>query len=210
MGLENNNRAIFLSIGDGKITRRVQAPTKDSKQRTTKQGKVVNEEIYDAISGIITDIKVYDHKDFGKFWNIYLQDGEDIYVLQTNYSGGYSSAFLKALPNVNLAERVRIIPSLKVEGTKKKVTLFVNQGGHALKHAYTKDNPNGLPQMVQVKVKGVLQWDDSDMMEFLEKMVNEKIIPQLRKAGHKPLASQQPEPTAVELDEDGVAHDLPF
>jgi hypothetical protein len=207
MGLENNNRAIFLSIGDGKITRRVQAPTKDSKQRTTKQGKVVNEEIYDAISGLIVDIKVYDHKDFGKFWNIYLQDGEDVYVLQTNYSGGYSSAFLKALPNVNLAERVRIIPSLKVEGTKKKVTLFVNQGGHALKHAYTKDNPNGLPQMVQVKVKGQLQWDDSDMMEFLEKMVNEKVLPKLKKAGAV-VAAKAPVP--VEAEEEDSTEDLPF
>ncbi len=120
MGLEHNTRTIFLSIGDGKITRRVKEPTGSSKQRTTKEGKVVNEEIYDAVTGIITDIKVTTHDKYGRFWNVYLQDGEDTYCLQMNYSGGYSSAFLKALPNVDLSARVRLIPSMKVVDGKRK------------------------------------------------------------------------------------------
>lgn len=209
MGLENNNYAIYLSIGEGKITRRVQSPTKDSKQRTTKQGKVINEEIYDAISGNLTDIKVTTHKDFGKFWNIFLQDGDQTYCLQMNYSGGYSSGFLKALPNVDLKARVRLIPSMKMEGTKKKVALFISQHGHSLKHYYSKDHPNGLPQMEQKKVKGQIVWDDSDMMEFLEKMVNEDIIPKLRKVFKAAPAQKIAEP--VEAEEPEVdPNDLPF
>jgi len=52
--------------------------------------------------------------------------------------------------------------------------MFVNQGGAALKWYYTKDNRNGLPELKKLKVKGKETWDDSDMMEFLEKMVAEK------------------------------------
>lgn len=191
MALEKNNNAVFLSISDGKITKRVKQPTSESVTRVTKEGKTVHEEIYDGVSGIITDIQVKEHQSFGKFWNITIQDGEERYILQTNYSGGYASAFLKTLPNVDVEERVRFAPHMKIENDKKKVTLFLQQGGKALKHAYTKDEPNGLPQMKQIKVKGVMQWDDTEMMEFLENMVKTTILPKLKKA----------EPVTVEGEE---------
>jgi hypothetical protein len=205
MGLEHNTRTIFLSIGDGKITRRVKEPTGSSKQRTTKEGKVVNEEIYDAVTGIITDIKVTTHDKYGKFWNVYLQ---------MNYSGGYSSAFLKALPNVDLSARVKLIPSMKVVDGKKKVTLFINQHGKALKHFYTKENPNGLPQMVKTKFKGQEVWDDTDMMQFLEAMVNTNIIPKLPKSG-APVTDDTPgyepgEDDELTLEAQKVKDKLPF
>jgi hypothetical protein len=214
MGLENNNFTIYLSIGDGKITRRVKEPTANSKQRTTKEGKVVNEEIYDAISGLIIDIKVTTHPQYGKFWNIFLQDGEDVFCLQTNYSGSYASAFLKQLPNVDLSQRVRLIPSMKIKDGKKKPTLFINQHGKSLKHFYTKDDPNGLPEMVQKKFKGNLIWDDGDMMEFLEQMVNEKILPKLPKGGGPvdvPLPDEQDaEELELEAEAKKVKDRLPF
>lgn len=180
MGLENSNSATFLTIGNGKIVRQVMAPTATSVERTNKNNKVVHEESYDKITGIITGITTREHEEYGKFWDITLTDGGDTYKLQFKYSSGYASAFLKALPNADLSKPLTIIPKMTVEGDKKKTTLFLNQGGTALKWAYTKDNPNGLPQMVQVKVKGQLQWDDSDMMEFLENMVKNDIQPQLK------------------------------
>ncbi len=53
--------------------------------------------IYDGVSGIITDIKTHEHPSFGKFWNVSIKDGEDEYILQMNYSGGYASAFSKTM-----------------------------------------------------------------------------------------------------------------
>lgn len=206
MGLEKNNSASFLSIGDGKITKRVKQPTDNSVSRSLKNGNIIHEEIYDAVSGLITDIKVHEHKDFGKFWQIYLKDDDATYCLQTNYSGGYASAFLKTLPNVDLSERVRIIPSMRMEGTKKKVTLFISQNGKALKHYYTQENPNGLPPMQKLKVKGKETWDDSDMMEFLEKMVNQHILPKIQKGGKVAPASN----SQVEYAEDLPFEEAPF
>ena|SRR6185312_1220638 len=201
MALEKNNNAVHLSIGDGKITKRVKQQTDISQSRTLKNGNVIHEEIYDGVSGIITGIKTHEHPSFGKFWNVTIQDGEEIYTLQMNYSGGYASAFLKTLPNVDLTKRVRFSPSMKIEGDKKKVTLFLNQGGKALKHFYTKENPNGLPQMVQIKVKGKMQWDDSSMMDFLEKMVMTDIVPKL--SGN----NATPEPVAAGEDSED---EMPF
>jgi hypothetical protein len=42
------------------------------------------------------------------------------------------------------------------------------QDGQKIAPYYTKEDPKGLPQMVKIKVKGKEQWDDSDMMQFLE------------------------------------------
>lgn len=183
MGLENSEHGNFLTIGNGKICKQVKTPSKTSVERKNKNDKIVHEEFYDKISGIITNITTKEHDEFGRFWMVTLQDGDEKFILQLNYSSGYSSAFLKTLPNVNLEERVTLIPKLTMDGLKKKVTMFINQGGHALKHAYTKDSPNGLPAMIKKegkgKDKGKITWDDSEMMEFLEQMVKDEILPKL-------------------------------
>jgi hypothetical protein len=204
MGAILETNAIFLSIADGKISRRVKSPTETSVQRTTKEGKVVNEEIYKGWSGRITDVKTKDHDQYGKFWMVTLADENGEAILQMNYSSGYASAFLKTLPNVDFTQDVNIVPNMKIEGDKKKTTLFITQNGTPLKHFWNKENPGELPQMVQKKVKGKLTWDDSDMMEYLERYVTEKVLPKLKNT-----KASAPAPVAAGEDEE-PADDLPF
>jgi hypothetical protein len=180
MGAIHENNAIFLTIANGKISRKVAQPTEISNERVNKTGKTVHEEFYKGWKGRITDIRVKDHPDYGKFWNVTLTDETGDAVLQMNYSSGYSAAFLKMLPNVDLDSDVTITPKLTIEGDKKKASLFLTQHGDPIKWYYTKDNPNGLPALKQIKVKGKVTWDDSDMMEFLERMVNTEILPKLK------------------------------
>jgi len=47
----------FLGIANGKLVKRVSAPTPDSTQRTTKTGKVVNEVFFKDVSGLIKKIE---------------------------------------------------------------------------------------------------------------------------------------------------------
>lgn len=168
MGAIQSNSAIYLSISDGKICRRVQSPSETSVQRTTKDGRVVNEELYKGWSGKITDVKTRD-TDYGKEWNVTIDDGKDKAILSFKYSSGYASSFLKALPNIDLNHEVTLSPSVSEFNGKKRTTLFVNQHGNAVKWHHTKDNPNGCPGLTKIKIKGVESWDDSEMMEFLEK-----------------------------------------
>lgn len=178
MGAGNSTHAAFYSISNGKICRQYNSPNSETIERVNKNGKKVHEQFYDYIEGKIVDIGTKD-SDYGRFWMVTLEDEEGRYVLQMPYSSGYSSAFLKMLPNVELSHKVKITPKLTIEGDKKKTSLFINQHGKALKHFYTKDNPNGLPELQQKKVKGKIVYDDSDIMEFLEKMVVDEILPQI-------------------------------
>lgn len=203
MAVGSNSNAIYYSISDGKISRQFKEATANSKERTNKNGRQVHEEFYDYIDGVITNIATKD-SDYGKFWMITLSDGDQSQILQFNYSSGYANAFLKCLPNVNLTEKVKIIPSLKLEGDKKKTALFITQNGEPVKWYYTKDHPNGLPPLEQKKVKGKMIWDDSESMAFLEKMVMTEIAPKLVRAGAG--ISEAPE---VE-DADAEKEELPF
>jgi hypothetical protein len=173
MGAINKSAALtFLTITDGKICRRVSAPTATSVERVNKLGNTVHEEFYSGWEGIITNITTKE-TDYGKNWEVTLQDDDSTAVLSFGYSSGYAAAFLKTLPNVDLSKSVSLSPKLQTIGDKKKATIFVSQNGQALKWAYTKDNRNGLPDLKQIKVKGKITWDDSDMMEFLENMVKD-------------------------------------
>ncbi len=119
MGVGTNTNAIYYSISEGKICRSFKEQTGNSKSRTNKQGRLVHEEFYDYIDGVITSIATKD-SDFGKFWLITLDDNGQKQVLQMNYSSGYANGFLKALPNVVLSDKVKIIPSMKMEGEKRR------------------------------------------------------------------------------------------
>jgi hypothetical protein len=181
MAVGNDSKSIYLSIADGKIVRRFKEPTANSKQRTSKTGKIVHEESYDFVSGIITDISTKD-SEYGKFWNVRLQDGSDTYVLQFQYSGGNASSFLKAIPNADLNKEIKIKPRVEMNGDKKRTTVMLIQDDTIIRWKWTKDNPGDLPSLKKVKVKGVEQWDDSDMMEALEAYIDEHVKPKLKPA----------------------------
>lgn len=178
MALGNSNSAIYLSVSDGKIVRRFKEPTAQSKARTNKMGNTVHEESYDYVEGMITGISVRD-TDYGKYWSVNIQDGADSYILQFQYSGGNANCFLKSIPNADLRKPIKIRPAVEIDGDKKRSKLFLVQDDKALRWFWTKDNPGEMPSLKKIKIKGVEQWDDSDMMEYLENYVKEHITPKL-------------------------------
>jgi len=169
MGLQNQSQGgskVFLSISNGKLVRSFKEKVEGSVSRVNKAGREVHEMFYDSLEGIIKSVDTKDG-DYGKFLVVNVESNGVNYQLEMNYSSGYSASFLKTLPNVKLSDRVTITPKLTIEGDKKKSVIFLNQGG-GLKWFFTKDNPNGMPDLTKVKIKGKETWDDSDRMEFLE------------------------------------------
>ncbi len=215
MGLGNNEGGKFISIVGGRFCIRVPEGTAGAETRTNKLGKLVTEKYYDNFTAKLVGLKVTDGN-YGKQWEFSFQDGGEVYKLQLGYTNSFAKNILKMLPNADLSKEMKISPQTKVEadGTKKS-SVFINQDGKALKHAYTKDAPNGLPPMEQLTVKGVQVWDDTKQMIFLEQMVNDTIIPKL--GGVAPVAS---EPVKDSLDqaveelqagaEDINPEDIPF
>jgi hypothetical protein len=198
MGLDTRQTGNFITILGGKLCQRVSEDTIGAVKRTNKLGNVVYEKFYDSFTGKLIDIKVQDGT-YGKTWNFVFKDKEEPYTLQLSYSNSFSTALLKMLPNIDLTKEMKISPSVKEIDGVNRSSLFINQDGKAMKHAYSRENPNGMPDMEQVTVKGVLVWDDTKRLEFLDKMVHETIIPKLRAInGETPVVAPTSEEIKVE------------
>lgn len=179
MALENREGGQYITILGGKFCQRVKEGTQGAVERTNKVGKVVHEKFYDSFSGKLLNIKTTESKQYGKSWVFDFQDNEDVYHLQLSYSNSFATAFLKMLPNINLEEKMKVSPSVKEVEGKMKSSLFVSQNGENIKHAYTMDKPNGLPEMEKKMVKGQEVWDDTERLNFLYNMVEKDIKPKL-------------------------------
>jgi len=178
MGLENRTGGNYITILGGKFCQRVQEGTEGAQTRVNKIGNTVHEKFYDSFTGKLVDIKTQEGT-YGKTWNFMFKDKEDIYTLQLSYSNSFSTAILKMLPNIDLTKEMKVSPSVKEVDGKNKSSLFINQDGKALKHAFTRDNPNGMPDMEQVTVNGSQVWDDTKRLVFLQNMVDTTILPKL-------------------------------
>ena len=175
----NGSNTIYLSVADGNLVRSYKEANANTNQRVTKTGKFVHEERFKDLTAKLVGAETKEN-DFGKQWCLKFQDGEETYIVNMPYSSRYSASFLKALPNIDLSKNVKFMPWSMVDKNDpaKKVTgvtMYQNDGNGMVKiaPAFTKDAPNGLPEMKQIKVKGKVTWDDSDMTEFLENVAKE-------------------------------------
>jgi len=175
----NGSNTIYLSVADGYLVRSHKEANSNTTQRVTKTGKLVHEEKFKDLTAKLVGAETKEN-DFGKQWCLKFQDGEETCIVNMPYSSRYSASFLKALPNINLSKNVKFMPWSMVDkndATKKVtgITCYQNDGNGMVKvqPAFTKDAPNGLPEMKQIKVKGKVTWDDSDMTEFLENVAKE-------------------------------------
>lgn len=181
MGLNNISRGNYITILQGKFCQRVPEHTEGAVTRVNKTGKTVHEKFYDRFTGILKDIRVKESTDYGKTWEFDFDAGAVEYTLQLPYSGSFSSQFLKMLPNIDVSQAFTMTPVTEIEDGKTKSSLFINQNGNTIKHAFTRANPNGMPEMKKIMVKGNEVWDDTDILIFLTNMVNTQILPKLGK-----------------------------
>jgi hypothetical protein len=176
MGLGNHSggNTTYLTIINGQITRKVTEGTPGAVPRTNKQNNVVYELHYDSLSGMIKSIETKDG-DFGKQWLVNIVDDLDNFQLQIPYSGKYAYSILRRLPNIDFNIPVMIKTGIYEE----KPYLTISQDGEKVEYFFTKDNPNGLPEMENILVKGKPTWDDTKRLIWLENYVFENITPAL-------------------------------
>src|SRR5687767_2196758 len=144
MGPGKSDGVIFANIKEGKIH--------------IKASKDAAVEEFTFIEGYITGLKVVEktwENEKYKQINVNLHDGvSKTWQLQMRLSSGYGRAFCKILPNITLADPVKISPNVKEEDGEKRYTVFVRQNDKALTHAFTKDNPGEMPPIEgPVKIK---------------------------------------------------------
>lgn len=181
--------AIYLSVSNGKLVRqfKTEADIEGLVSRVNKKGNTVWEKHYQSVEGVITGIEKKE-SDFGVDWKLTLTDDGERYIISMPYSSRYTNAFFKVIKNIDLKKAIVFNPwqmQDKNNPTKTVSGVSVKQDGKKIEPYFTKENPNGLPQMVKMTVKekgkNVDKWDDTDLMNFFEDMIEKDIKPLLSK-----------------------------
>lgn len=189
----NRQRGTYLSINaDGKFAKKVSSNTVGAVERKNKKDVIVYEFFYDFVKGQIKSVKSKPSP-FGRQWEIVMTSGEKKVIINLSYTSNYAKAFLKMLPNIDLSQNVELVPSAKEEDGQNKTSLFIYQNKELVKYAFTKENPNGMPERKLTKVNGEDKYDYTDQLEWLEAKAKEKLGD----------TSADEETEDVELDEDG-------
>ncbi len=171
----------WLSVVKGHLTQRVKAGTEGAVERQIEKGpntgSTIHELRYNFLEGKLERVYLQD-SEYGKSWVFVVNDGQKAYNLTVGFSSGYAVGLLARLPNVDLKDSIRI-KSFYIKGDDDKYRgyLTIQQGGQKVEKAYTKEEPNGLPEVERKEINGEPVWDSTERMKFFEKLVDEKINP---------------------------------
>lgn len=185
MGLGNSANRTFLSVSDGKIVQRCTEHTPGAIARVKKDNTTVYELRFGYIEGLLTSISTKETEWNGakiKSWILGIHDNGQDYQLEVKFDSSYATSMFKAFgnPAIDFTQPIKFGPYMKVVNDKKKTSIYISQNGENIEWYYTKENPNGMPEMKQVIVKGQPVWDNFDQMQFIEQMVETKVKPQLK------------------------------
>jgi hypothetical protein len=198
MGLGNNTTATYVDMRNGKIYRYCKTNEMGTTPIQNKNGDTKYYFIYDFIEGTVTNFSTREEEVVGKtklILQIHLVDQGENYVLKIDTNSSYFRMFCSVLPNIDFNYPVRFIPRIKEENGVKKSSLIVVNNNAPCKFFFTKDNPNGKPDIIISKnKKGDIV--DIDRDEELEFFMN--LLTQTKKRLPHPAVAQdsQPKPTA--------------
>jgi len=174
LGGNINGRKRFVNVIDGKFTIRVPDGTEGAVKRELtngeNKGKMVSELQYTRLTGMITKI-LFETSKYGERIIIVVSDDID-YFFQIPWNSSIKNSIITRLPNVDFNKEVTFSSFLDKE--KKINVVLIYQNDELVASAYTKENPNGMPEAKKTTVRGVEKWDFSEVEEFLYNVLMEQ------------------------------------
>jgi hypothetical protein len=173
MGLTNSeaSNSKIVTIVKGKFTIRLMDDT-DHPNAVEREitmgvnaGKIVKELQYTGIEGTIERCYV-DESDYGANLITELIDDEGArFKLQIALDSQFFGQYAKRMPNIDTAKPLFL--GIGYDRERGRNFLYARQDGEKVSMAYTKDNPNGLPEPTKKTVKGKEVWDWEEQENFL-------------------------------------------
>ena len=181
----SNQNMIFVGTLNGEFVVKTDNKDENAVSRVNKVGSTVFERHYNKLEGLITDVEIY-HGDYGKILNLTISDNDPKtgdfvnYKLGLPFNSNYAMGFLRRAHNIDFDKKITLFTG-KYEDDKGKERTYMTvwQNGDKVAYYWTKETPRDLPDMKQVKVNGVMTWDSTDRLEYLENYVEKVIIPRV-------------------------------
>ncbi len=168
---DGGSNSTWITIANGKLCIRAdesEANEPDVHSRTYKDKDDVEHTIYERrYDHLVADIvgAGFETGDYGVTFGVELSVPDcGTYTLKLKAPGRLFDQFAKRIPNINKDVPLYVGAFKNEQGHN---VLYLKQGGNKVPLAFTKDNPNGMPEPVKSTKMGKELWDFSDQEEFL-------------------------------------------
>lgn len=207
----HNAGVTFFSMTHGKVRIRVQSPCEGSTERQLKDGNVVHELVHGTYEGRLVSLTKEDSQ-WGIQWRFEFDDQGARAVCTMNYDSVNAQRLLNVFlsPDLDINQPVVLKPyDFTAKDGKHLAGITVYQGGEKVQPAFATasfpvEGRMNMPELKAVKYKGKDAWDSTERLEFLEKHIDDFLVPRLATSGAvNQVASVPP---VNETDGDG----LPF
>lgn len=233
MGTGNFNRRTYLKISKGKVRQHADKDTPGAvairvEDEDGNLKKIRYELQYDFIEGVVTnvDITPNSNPEYPDMLSIEIGDGIDNFTVQVSVDSSLFSKLLNKLcnPSIDWKEPITILPYYFSENTSNAIV--VKQHGNKIEAFFTKENPNGCPQIPDdilnaertTRNKKEIQKYMIDIVGFIQDYFFDNVIHKI--IGEKqPKQQSQPQPQQsskpkAEVEKENVKEeyndDLPF
>jgi len=185
LGSSSNANKTYLTIFNGMIAQRIKEDLynrlKDEAnegfvviERENKNGDKVFEKHYEYLEASLDSASVVDSP-YGQNIELSFNDVGDEYTLNIGLDSRYGKDFMNKFVNVDISSPMKIKPfSFENDEGKRFTGVTIYQNNEKVEKAFTRDNPNGMPEAVMKKVKGKDTWDFTDQENFLYEQFMEK------------------------------------
>ena len=167
----------YVQPFDGKFEIATPEGTPGARSRVNKQGKTVWGIATPTLSGYITDVDKRD-SEYGSTLDVTFEsaDGREDVFLRVPFGSSLAAGFLNRMLNVDFTRPVEFSISRK-EG---RDTLFVKNGGHSVKYAHTRENPNGRPEWIEYETpEGTKKWSNTAQLSFFAEVLEKEVRPRV-------------------------------
>lgn len=159
MGLETtgSTKKIYVNIVGGKFAIKADEGAEGAVERLNKNQKKVYEFLYDKLSGTIDSIIVQKNEKLGAYeYVLDVNDTGEHYNVSVPADSKYGDSLASKAPNIQMGVWTTLQPYDFEDKTKinpntnkpqKQTGISIVQNDVKIASAYTKENPNGLPQM---------------------------------------------------------------
>lgn len=200
-GLKKTERAIFLSIGNGKIVQKFAEDAKGRIKVSNKDGKVHYEERYDELTGIVKSVRYRENSYGGKKWNtlaVRIEDDENnLFQIEVNEDSSYTRDLVGKFITADLSKPVTVRPYYfkRVVNNKEKVnsgiTLF-DSAGNKIESAFMRSIPqpdgsfkkeylNGYPVFPDNADEEDIKMYSLNCRKYIKNAIKDRLTPKLEK-----------------------------
>lgn len=141
-----DKKRFYINIINGKFAQKVKEGSPEAEKRITKENKIVWERYRKSLEGMLGSVWLNEGNYGTELLIKLLPNEESEIIIQLNYVSREAQKFLMKINNLNIKQKVKLVPyNFTDDKDKKVIGMNIYQNDVKIADYYTFENPNGYP-----------------------------------------------------------------